>query len=107
MHRMGLRPDKANVKSARVVGEVMGRLHPHGDSAIYDTLVRLAQPFSLRVPLVDGHGDIGSLDAGPAASRYTAARVAPPALSVTADFDEDVADPVPNQDHQLPHPSVL
>src|SRR5690625_4472954 len=89
MDRMGLRPEKGHVKSARVVGEVMGRLHPHGDSAIYDTLVRLAQPFSLRVPLVDGHGNFGSLDDGPAASRYTEARLAPPALLLTADLDED------------------
>src|SRR5690625_6887008 len=79
MDRMGLRPEKGHVKSARVVGEVMGRLHPHGDTAIYDTLVRLAQPFSLRVPLVDGHGNFGSLDDGPAASRYTEARLAPAA----------------------------
>jgi len=107
MDRMGLRPEKAHVKSARVVGEVMGRLHPHGDSAIYDTLVRLAQPFSLRVPLVDGHGNFGSLDDGPAASRYTEARLAPPALLLTADLDEDVVDLVPNYDNQLLQPSVL
>lgn len=107
MDRMGLRPEKGHVKSARVVGEVMGRLHPHGDSAIYDTLVRLAQPFSLRVPLVDGHGNFGSLDDGPAASRYTEARLAPPALLLTADLDEDVVDLVPNYDNQLLQPSVL
>ncbi|HLS04075.1 MAG TPA: DNA gyrase subunit A, partial [Actinomycetales bacterium] len=107
MDRMGLRPDKGYVKSARVVGEVMGRLHPHGDTAIYDTLVRLAQPFSLRVPLVDGHGNFGSLDDGPAASRYTEARLAPPALLLTADLDEDVVDLVPNYDNQLLQPSVL
>src|SRR5690625_109417 len=107
MDRMGLRPEKAHVKSARVVGEVMGRLHPHGDSAIYDTLVRLAQPFSLRVPLVDGHGNFGSLADGPAASRYTEARLAPPALLLTADLDEDVVDLVPDSDNQLLQPSVL
>ncbi|HLR55363.1 MAG TPA: DNA gyrase subunit A, partial [Actinomycetales bacterium] len=107
MDRMGLRPEKGHVKSARVVGEVMGRLHPHGDTAIYDTLVRLAQPFSLRVPLVDGHGNFGSLDDGPAASRYTEARLAPPALLLTADLDEDVVDLVPNYDNQLLQPSVL
>ena len=68
MAQMGLRPDRGHVKSARVVGEVMGRLHPHGDSAIYDALVRLAQPFTLRLPLVDGHGNFGSPDDGPAPS---------------------------------------
>src|SRR5690625_4182828 len=107
MDRMGLRPEKGHVKSARVVGEVMGRLHPHGDTAIYDTLVRLAQPFALRVPLVDGHGNFGSLDDGPAASRYTEARLAPAALLLTADLDEDVVDLVPNYDNQLLQPSVL
>ncbi|MEY4476543.1 MAG: topoisomerase subunit, partial [Actinomycetota bacterium] len=83
MADMGLRPDKGYVKSARVVGEVMGKLHPHGDSAIYDALVRLAQPFSLRVPFVDGHGNFGSLDDGPAASRYTEARLRPEAMTMT------------------------
>ena len=77
MSRMGLRPDRGHVKSARVVGEVMGKLHPHGDAAIYDAMVRLAQPFSLRLPVVDGHGNFGSLDDGPAAPRYTEARMAP------------------------------
>ena len=80
MSQMGLRPDRGHVKSARVVGEVMGRLHPHGDGAIYDALVRMAQPFSLRLPLVDGHGNFGSPDDGPAAMRYTECRLAPPAL---------------------------
>ena len=72
---MGLRPDRGHVKSARVVGDVMGKLHPHGDTAIYDALVRLAQDFTMRVPLVDGHGNFGSLDDGPAAARYTEARL--------------------------------
>ena len=81
MDQMGLRPDKGHVKSQRVVGEVMGKLHPHGDSAIYEALVRLAQPFNLRVPLVDGHGNFGSLDDGPAAARYTEARMAPAIVS--------------------------
>lgn len=76
MHGLGLRPDKGHVKSSRVVGEVMGKYHPHGDSAIYDALVRMAQPFTMRLPLVDGHGNFGSLDDGPAASRYTEARPA-------------------------------
>ena len=87
MAEMGLRPDRGHVKSARVVGEVMGKLHPHGDSAIYDALVRLAQDFALRVPLVDGHGNFGSLDDGPAASRYTEARLAASALAMTESLD--------------------
>ena len=107
MGEMGLRPDRSYVKSARVVGDVMGRLHPHGDSAIYDAMVRLAQPFSLRLPLVDGHGNFGSLDAGPAASRYTEARLAPAALAMTQGVDEDVVDMVPNYDNKLTQPSVL
>ena len=87
MADMGLRPDRSHVKSARVVGEVMGKLHPHGDTAIYDALVRMAQPFSLRLPLVDGHGNFGSLDDGPAAARYTEARLAPAAMAMVADLD--------------------
>src|ERR671916_3311885 len=90
MADMGLRPDRAHVKSARVVGEVMGKLHPHGDGAIYDALVRLAQDFSLRLPLVDGHGNFGSLDDGPAAARYTEARLAPSSIAMTTGLDEDV-----------------
>jgi DNA gyrase subunit A len=104
MDQMGLRPDRGHVKSARVVGEVMGKLHPHGDSPIYDAMVRMAQPFSLRVPLVDGHGNFGSLDDGPAASRYTEARLAPAALVMTAGIDEDVVDMVPNYDNQFLQP---
>ncbi|ALU39890.1 DNA topoisomerase IV [Kocuria flava] len=107
MDRMGLRPDRGHVKSARVVGEVMGKLHPHGDSAIYDAMVRLAQPFAMRLPLVDGHGNFGSVDDGPAASRYTEARMAPAALALTADLDEDVVDFVPNYDNQFSQPGVL
>lgn len=107
MAQMGLRPDRGHVKSARVVGEVMGRLHPHGDSAIYDALVRLAQPFTLRLPLVDGHGNFGSPDDGPAAMRYTEARLAPPALDLTASLDEDVVDFVPNYDGREREPLVL
>ncbi|WP_069388129.1 DNA gyrase/topoisomerase IV subunit A, partial [Cellulosimicrobium cellulans] len=107
MADMGLRPDRAHVKSARVVGEVMGKLHPHGDGAIYDALVRLAQDFSLRLPLVDGHGNFGSLDDGPAASRYTEARLAPSALAMTTNLDEDVVDFVPNYDNKLTQPEVL
>ena len=107
MSEMGLRPDRGHVKSARVVGEVMGKLHPHGDTAIYDALVRMAQAFTLRVPLIDGHGNFGSLDDGPAAPRYTEARLAAPALAMTEHLDEDVVDFVPNYDNQLTQPDVL
>ncbi|MBV7432118.1 DNA topoisomerase IV subunit A [Dermabacteraceae bacterium TAE3-ERU5] len=107
MSEMGLRPDRGHVKSQRVVGEVMGKLHPHGDSAIYDALVRMAQDFSLRLPLVDGHGNFGSLDDGPAAARYTEARLDPAALLMTSSLDEDVVDFVPNYDNQLTQPEVL
>ncbi len=107
MADMGLRPERGYVKSARVVGEVMGKLHPHGDSAIYDALVRLAQSFSLRVPFVDGHGNFGSLDDGPAASRYTEAKLRPEAMSMTESLDEDVVNFIPNYDGQLLQPEVL
>lgn len=107
MGEMGLRPERGHVKSARVTGEVMGKLHPHGDSAIYDALVRMAQPFSLRLPLVDGHGNFGSLDDGPAAARYTEARLAASAMLLNESLDEDVVDFVPNYDAQLTEPSVL
>ncbi|MCR8669946.1 DNA topoisomerase (ATP-hydrolyzing) subunit A [Agrococcus sp. HG114] len=107
MAEMGLRPEKGHVKSARVVGDVMGKLHPHGDTAIYDALVRLAQPFSLRLPLVDGHGNFGSLDDGPAAPRYTEARLAAAGLSLTEGLDEDVVDFVPNYDNSYQQPDVL
>ncbi len=107
MSDMGLRPDRGHVKSARVVGEVMGKLHPHGDSAIYDALVRLSQDFTLRVPLIDGHGNFGSLDDGPAAARYTEARLRAEAMAMVNDLDEDVVDFVPNYDNQLTQPSVL
>lgn len=107
MNQMGLRPDKGHVKSSRVVGEVMGKLHPHGDSAIYEALVRLAQPFTMRLELVDGHGNFGSLDDGPAASRYTEARLAPGAIDMCANLDEDVVDFLPNYDNQYQEPSVL
>jgi len=107
MSDMGLRPDRPYVKSARVVGDVMGKLHPHGDTAIYDAMVRLAQPFSLRLPLIDGHGNFGSLDDGPAAPRYTEARMAPAAMAMTIGLDEDVVDFVPNYDNKLTQPEVL
>ncbi|MDY5367775.1 DNA topoisomerase IV subunit A [Bifidobacterium sp.] len=107
MGQMNLNPDRPYMKSARVVGEVMGKLHPHGDSAIYEAMVRLAQPFAMRLPLVDGHGNFGSLDDGPAASRYTEARLAPAALGMNADIDEDTVDFTPNYDNKLKEPSVL
>lgn len=107
MSEMGLRPDKGHVKSARVVGDVMGKLHPHGDTAIYDTMVRMAQDFSLRLPLIDGHGNFGSLDDGPAAPRYTEARMAAPALELTGNLNEDVVDFVPTYDNEWEQPSVL
>ncbi|MEL4506223.1 DNA topoisomerase IV subunit A [Luteococcus sp. H138] len=107
MDDMGIRPDKSHVKSARVVGEVMGKLHPHGDTAIYDALVRTAQAWSMRLPLIDGHGNFGSLDAGPAAMRYTECRMAPSAMAMTGGLDEDTVDFKPNYDGKETEPSVL
>jgi DNA gyrase subunit A len=107
MTEMGLRPDRGHVKSARVVGDVMGKLHPHGDASIYDAMVRLTQDFILRVPLIDGHGNFGSLDDGPAAPRYTEARLEAAALAMTDGLDEDVVNFVPNYDNQLTQPEVL
>ena len=107
MHELGLRPDRGHVKSSRVVGAVMGKYHPHGDQAIYDALVRLAQPFTMRMPLVDGHGNFGSLDAGPAAARYTEARLASAAMLMVTGLDEDTVDLVPNYDDQFLQPGVL
>ncbi len=107
MHDMGLRPDRGHVKSSRVVGEVMGRFHPHGDGAIYDALVRMSQSFSMRLPTVDGHGNFGSPDDPPAAMRYTEARMAPAAVAMTASIDEDTVDFRPNYDGRELEPSVL
>src|SRR5919199_4304273 len=107
MAEMGLRPDRGHVKSARVVGEVMGRLHPHGDGAIYDALVRMVQPWSMRLPMVDGHGNFGSPDAGPAAMRYTECRMAAAAVPMTASIDEDTVDFRPNYDSRELEPTVL
>jgi DNA gyrase subunit A len=109
MHDMGLRPDRAYVKCARVVGEVMGKLHPHGDSPIYDALVRMAQPFSMRLPLVDGHGNFGSLgnDDPPAAMRYTECRTAPAAGLMVESIDEDTVDFAPNYDGSEQEPIAL
>ncbi|CAB4963486.1 unannotated protein [freshwater metagenome] len=107
MDDMSLRPDRGHVKSARVVGEVMGRLHPHGDGAIYDALVRMAQPWSMRLPTVDGHGNFGSPDDSPAAMRYTECRMAPAAVAMTASIDEDTVDFKPNYDSRETEPVVL
>jgi DNA gyrase subunit A len=109
MNDMGLRPDRGHIKSARVVGEVMGRLHPHGDGAIYDALVRLVQPWAMRLPMIDGHGNFGSLggDDPAAAMRYTECRMAPPAVAMTASIDEDTVDFKPNYDSRESEPTVL
>ena len=107
MDDMGIRPDRPHVKSARVVGQVMGLLPPHGDSAIYDALVRMAQPWAQRLPVVDGHGNFGSLDAGPAAMRYTECRMAPAASAMTAGLGEDTVDFKPNYDGKETEPVVL
>ncbi|MET8810436.1 DNA topoisomerase IV subunit A [Streptomyces sp. NPDC004549] len=109
MNEMGLRPERAYVKCARVVGEVMGKLHPHGDASIYDALVRMAQPFSMRVPLVDGHGNFGSLgnDDPPAAMRYTECRMAEATSLMTESIDEDTVDFAPNYDGQEQEPVAL
>ncbi|MEU5990292.1 DNA topoisomerase IV subunit A [Spirillospora sp. NPDC047418] len=109
MNEMGLRPDRGHVKCARVVGEVMGKLHPHGDSAIYDAMVRMAQPWAMRMPLVDGHGNFGSLggDDMPAAMRYTEARLSREAMLMVESIDEDTVDFRPNYDGQEREPEVL
>ncbi|MFE6931179.1 DNA topoisomerase (ATP-hydrolyzing) subunit A [Streptomyces sp. NPDC057699] len=109
MNEMGLRPDRGYVKCARVVGEVMGKLHPHGDASIYDALVRMAQPFSMRLPLVDGHGNFGSLgnDDPPAAMRYTECRMADATSLMTESIDEDTVDFQSNYDGQEQEPVVL
>ncbi|MGW1885459.1 DNA gyrase/topoisomerase IV subunit A [Streptomyces sp. NPDC001970] len=109
MNEMGLRPDRGYVKCARVIGEVMGKLHPHGDASIYDALVRMAQPFSMRLPLVDGHGNFGSLgnDDPPAAMRYTECRMADATSLMTESIDEDTVDFAPNYDGQEQEPVAL
>ncbi|MDO5736817.1 MAG: DNA topoisomerase (ATP-hydrolyzing) [Propionibacteriaceae bacterium] len=107
MDEMGIRPERSHVKCARVVGQVMGVLHPHGDTAIYDALVRMAQSWAVRLPLIDGHGNFGSLDAGPAAMRYTECRMAPAARAMTVGLDEDTVDFRPNYDGKESEPVVL
>ena len=107
MEDQGFRPDRPHVKCARVTGDTMARFHPHGDSAIYDALVRMAQPFSLRHPLIDFHGNYGSPDFGPAAARYTECRLNPLAMQLLADIDEDTVDMIPNYDGNFEQPIVL
>ena len=107
MDQQGFRPDRPFVKCARVTGDTMARYHPHGDGAIYDALVRMAQPFSLRHPLIDFHGNYGSPDFGPAASRYTESRLHPLAMQLLADIDEDTVDLIPTYDGTSEEPIVL
>ncbi|OYO22002.1 DNA topoisomerase IV [Enemella dayhoffiae] len=107
MDEMNLRPNRSHVKCARVVGQVMGQYHPHGDGAIYDALVRQAQHWTMRLPLVDGHGNFGSPDAGPAAMRYTECRMAEAAEAMTAELDQDTVDFKPNYDGKESEPVVL
>ncbi len=108
MHELGVTPDKPHKKSARIVGEVMGKYHPHGDSSIYDAMVRMAQDFSTNYMLVDGHGNFGSVDGdGAAASRYTEARLAPVALQMLRDIDKETVDFTPNYDEEELEPTVL
>ncbi|MFC6090991.1 DNA gyrase/topoisomerase IV subunit A [Saccharothrix lopnurensis] len=107
MNEQGHRPTSPYVKSSRVVGDTMGKYHPHGDTAIYDAMVRLAQDFSLNTPLVDGHGNFGSPDDGPAASRYTEARMSPAAMLLVGELAEETVDFRPNYDGSLEEPSVL
>src|SRR5437899_5101550 len=108
MHELGLAPNRPTRKSAKIIGEVMGKYHPHGDAAIYDALVRLAQPFNMRYPLVDGQGNFGSVDGDPpAASRYTEARLSRIATAMLEDIDKETVDFKPNYDDSEQEPEVL
>src|SRR3954466_2223144 len=107
MYDIGARPDRSHMKCARVTGDVMGKYHPHGDGAIYDALVRMAQDFTLRHPLVDGHGNFGSPDFGPAAARYTECRLATLAMRMIDGIDENTVDFEPNYSGEFTQPSVL
>lgn len=108
MNESGITPKRPHAKSARTVGDVIGKYHPHGDLAVYDTMVRLAQPFSMRVPLVDGHGNFGSIDGDSAAAmRYTEARLDKPAMELLRDLDKETVDFQPNYDESLQEPVVL
>src|SRR5882757_4519121 len=107
MDQLGARPDRSHMKCARVTGEVMGKYHPHGDGSIYDALVRMAQDFSLRHPLIDGHGNFGSPDFGPAASRYTECRLSQLAMRMLDGIDEDTVDYIDNYSGEFKVPVVL
>ena len=108
MYDSGFRPDRGRVKSSRVVGDVMGNYHPHGDASIYDTVVRMAQPWSLRYPLVDGQGNFGSPGNDPAAAmRYTECRMSNLAMLMLAGIDENTVDMMPNYDNKTSEPTVL
>jgi DNA gyrase subunit A len=108
MHELNNTPNHPHKKSARIVGEVLGRYHPHGDVAVYDAMVRMAQDFSIRYPLVDGHGNFGSMDGdAPAAMRYTEVRLSPIALEMLADIEKETVDFVPNFDETQQEPVVL
>ena len=108
MNESGYTPNRAHMKSARTVGDVIGKYHPHGDAAVYDTMVRLAQPFNMRVPLVDGHGNFGSIDGDSAAAmRYTEARLDKAAMELLRDLDKETVDFQPNYDESLTEPTVL
>src|SRR5438132_1031718 len=108
MHDMGILHNRKHVKCAKVVGECLGKYHPHGDTALYDALVRMAQPFSMRYPLVDGQGNFGSVDGDPpAAYRYTEARLTRIAMTMLEDIDKNTVDFVPNFDDRLQEPTVL
>src|SRR5660397_252093 len=108
MHDSGMQPNRPYRKCARIVGDVMGKYHPHGDVAIYDTLVRMAQDFSMRLPLVDGHGNFGSIDGDSAAAmRYTEARLQRSAMELLRDIDKETVEFGPNYDESLTEPLVL
>jgi DNA gyrase subunit A len=108
MNEAGITPNKPHKKSAWTVGEVMGKYHPHGDAAIYDSMVRMAQDFSMRLPLIDGHGNFGSIDGDPpAAMRYTESRLTRAAMEMLADLNKETVDLQPNYDESLTEPAVL
>src|SRR5512142_2135471 len=108
MYDMGIRPESAHKKSARIVGEVLGKYHPHGDMAVYEAMARMAQDFSMRYLLVDGQGNFGSVDGdSPAAMRYTEARLTPAAMELLADIEKETVDFGPNFDGSLQEPQVL
>ena len=108
MYDMGIRPNSSHKKSARIVGEVLGKYHPHGDSAVYEAMARMAQDFSMRYMLVDGQGNFGSIDGdSPAAMRYTEARLAPFAMEMLTDIEKETVDWVDNFDGSLQEPQVL